>query len=323
MNPERDFKKIYYLMLQTRFLEEIIIEEHRQGRTFGPIHLCIGQEAAGVGACASLRTDDVVCPTHRGHAVYLGKGVDLEKLCCEIWGKAEGYGRGRAGHMLIFDKKHGVLGGSGIVGGGLPVAVGHALAFQYRGQDRTAVAFFGDGASNTGAFHESLNLAAKWKLPVVFFCENNRYGLTVHVDDHLSAPNIAVRAQAYGLPGKTVFGNDMVEVDRVMTEAVERARSGGGPTLIEAETYRMHGFSTSDGGGYQRPEELDYWSERDPLKLAEARLLKSEICDADEISELRRQAREDVAQAVAYAQAAAYPDQPSPGAIYKQEVYGG
>lgn len=308
MIPENRFKDIYYLMLQTRFLEEALIEEHEKGTTFGPLHLCIGQEAAGVAACRALRREDVICTTHRGHAHYIGKGVDLKRLCCEIWGKEEGYGRGRAGHMIVFDLEHGVLGGSGIVGGSIPLAVGQALSFQMKKQERVAVAFFGDGASNTGSFHESINMAAKWKLPVIFFCENNRYGLTVHVDDHLSVEDISVRSKAYGITGMSIFGNDMEQVYDTVREAAKRVRAGNGPVLIEAKTYRLHGFSTSDTGGYQREDEMEYWKDHDPMKIGEKFLLDREICAKDEIEGLRQKALGDVREAVRYALDATYPE---------------
>lgn len=295
-------------MLLTRFLEEAIIEQHRQGRTFGPIHLCIGQEAAGVAACAPLEEEDVITTAHRGHAHYIGKGIDLRKLCCEIWGKKEGYGRGRAGHMLVFDKKHGILGGSGIVGGGIPLAVGQALAFQLKKEKRVAVSFFGDGASNTGSFHESLNMAAKWKLPVVFFCENNQYGLTVHVDEHLSVEDISIRAKAYNIPGISVFGNDMEKVYDVMGEAVTTARSGEGPTLIEAKTYRIHGFSTSDTGGYQREEEMNFWKTQDPITIGENLLIDRGECTKEEIEKLKIKALQNIRNAIEYALNSAYPN---------------
>lgn len=302
------FVDIYYRMLLTRFLEEGIIEEHKKGTTFGPIHLCIGQEAAGVASCAPLQKTDVICTTHRGHAHYIGKGVDLKKLCCEIWGKEEGYGKGRAGHMIIFDVDNGILGGSGIVGGSIPLAIGQALAFQMKGEKRVVVSFFGDGASNTGVFHESLNLAAKWKLPVLFFCENNQYGLTVHVEDHLSVKDISIRAKSYGIPGLSIFGNDMVEVYHAVEEGIQRARNGDGPMLIEAKTYRIHGFSTSDTGGYQRAEEMKFWKEKDPILLAERYLIEHEKLDENEILTLREKALKEIKEAIQYALEALYPE---------------
>jgi TPP-dependent pyruvate/acetoin dehydrogenase alpha subunit len=314
-----DYRRIYGLMLKTRFLEEAIVQEHKKGKTFGPLHLCLGQEAAGVAASAVLAPEDVITTTHRGHAHYVGKGLDLRRLCCEIWGKAEGYGQGRAGHMIVADPKAGVLAGSGIVGGGLPVAVGQALAFQIKREARVVVAFLGDGASNSGAFHESLNMAGLWRLPVVFFCENNAYGLTVHVKDHLSVQDIAIRGQGYNMPGLVVDGNRMEEVAPVVVAAVERALSGAGPSLIEAKTYRLHGFSTSDTGGYQKDEDLAVWRERDPITLGADYLLKAGLASQAEIEAMDRQARSEVSEAVAYAQSAADPaDLILPAAVFKE-----
>jgi len=314
-----DYRRIYELILRTRYLEEAIIQQHKLGKTFGPLHLCLGQEAAGVAASAVLASEDVITTTHRGHAHYVGKGLNLKRLCCEIWGKAEGYGQGRAGHMIIVDRQTGILPGSGIVGGGLPVAVGQALAFQIKRERRVVVAFLGDGASNAGAFHESLNLAALWRLPVVFFCENNSYGLTVHVKDHLSVQDIAARSQAYNIPGLIVDGNRMEEVAPVVAEAADHARSGRGPTLIEAKTYRLHGFSTSDTGGYQREEDLACWRDRDPVKHGADFLLKAGLATQAEIEVMDRQAQTEVSEAVDYALAAADPaDLVLPAAVFKE-----
>jgi acetoin:2,6-dichlorophenolindophenol oxidoreductase subunit alpha len=302
------YKAIYYRMLLTRFLEEALVTESQAGNTFGPLHLCIGQEASGVAACAALKQDDVISTTHRGHAHYIGKGLDLKRLCCEIFGKDEGYGRGRAGHMIIFDRKTGVLGGSGIVGGGIPVATGQALAFMLKNEDRIVMSCFGDGATNTGAFHEALNMAAKWQLPILFFCENNKYGLTVHVDEHLSCKSVAERATAYNIPGKKVEGNDLVKVHKIVLEAVKHVRSGKGPVLIEAETYRMTGFSTGDAGGYQRSEEQTFWQQYDPIDLAETALVQKKILTRKKIVAQRKSARKEIDTAINYAKSAKNPD---------------
>jgi pyruvate dehydrogenase E1 component alpha subunit len=308
MEKAKIYKDIYYRMLLTRFLEEGLVDESKKGNTYGPLHLCLGQEAAGVAACAALRPADVICTTHRGHAHYLGKGIDLRRLCCEIFGKKEGYGGGRAGHMIIWDRETGVLGGSGIVGGGLSIAAGQALAFQMKGLDRIVLACFGDGASNTGVFHESMNMAAKWKLPVLFFCETNQYGLTVHVNNHLSVKNVVERSTAYGMAGHSVFGNDFEAVYGTVSAAVEKIRAGDGPVLIEAKTYRMTGFSTGDTGGYQRPEEIEDWKAKDPIDLAEKTLADQGIYTVEEMAEKKDQVRKEVRDAIEYAKNAAGPD---------------
>ena len=302
------YKAIYYRMLLTRFLEEALVTESQAGNTFGPLHLCIGQEASGVAACAALSKADVVSTTHRGHAHYIGKELDLKRLCCEIFGKDDGYGRGRAGHMIIFDRKTGVLGGSGIVGGGIPVATGQALAFKLKKQDHIVMSCFGDGATNTGAFHEAVNMAAKWQLPILFFCENNKYGLTVHVDEHLSCTSVAQRATAYDIPGKIVKGNDFIAVYEIVSDAVKHVRAGKGPMLIEADTYRMTGFSTGDAGGYQRPEDLAFWQQYDPIDHAEATLFRKKILTRKKIAAQRESARNEIDSAIDYAKSARDPD---------------
>lgn len=300
MKKQDVYKTIYYRILLTRFLEEALETESQSGNTYGPLHLCLGQEAAGVAACVALKKNDVVSTTHRGHAHYIGKGLDPKRLCCEIFGKKEGYGKGRAGHMIVFDRETGVIGGCGIVGGGLPVATGQALAFKLKKQARIALACFGDGATNTGAFHESLNMASKWKLPVLFFCENNKYGLTVHVEDHLSCKNVIDRTSSYGVPGKSIDGNDFIAVYKAVTEALKQVRAGKGPILIEAETYRMTGFSTGDAGGYQKDEELSYWEKRDPVKLAEKILVREKILTKKMITTMRDQAKKEIETAIQY-----------------------
>lgn len=265
--------QLYEKMVLVRRLEQALGQHHQLGHIRGPIHRCDGQEAVGIGVTAALRPDDVVTSTHRGHAHYIGKGANLRSLAAEIFGRRTGYCRGRAGHMLVADASIGLLGGNGIVGGAIPVATGMALAFQLQKQNRVAVCFFGEGAAQIGAFHESLNVAGLWKLPVVYVCEHNQYGLTVAARFQSSVPDIAARAASYGMPGVLVDGNDVEKVYRVAQEAVRRARLGGGPTLIEAKTYRLTGFSTSDLGGYQPPEEIRAWQERDPIQRLRNRLV--------------------------------------------------
>jgi pyruvate dehydrogenase E1 component alpha subunit len=320
MTKKEKFQKIFYKMVLTRFLEETLIEEHSKGNTYGPLHLCIGQEAAGVGACSALEKEDVICTTHRGHAHYIGKGISIKKLCCEIWGKREGYGKGRAGHMIIFDRETGILGGSGIVGGSIPLAVGQALAFQMKKLDRVVISFFGDGASNTGSFHESLNMASKWKLPVIFLCETNQYGLTVHVEDHLSTKHVVNRAAAYDMPGISVFGNDVEEVYNKLSKIVQDTREGKGPVLVEAKTYRIHGFSTGDSRGYQRETEMKYWKKKDPILAAEKTLMERKFCTKKKIDEIKTAAKKKLESSVEYAKNAVYPEPLSlPDDLYQGE----
>lgn len=287
-------------MVAVRHLEERLGELHKAGKTRGPIHRCDGQEAVGVGATAMLDDADLLTSTHRGHAHYVGKGVGLHPIIAEILGRATGACAGRAGHMLIADAKKGLLGGNAIVGAGIPAATGFAVSLQMKnradGGNRIAMCIFGDGAAQTGICHESMNIAALWKLPVVFVLEHNHYGLTAHHSTQSSVPDISVRAAGYGMPGEIVDGNDVVAVHRAVAAAVERARRGEGPSLVEAKTYRMVGFSTSDVGGYQKEEDLALWSERDPIVLARAML--AEDIGAERLDAISAAARAEVDAAV-------------------------
>lgn len=215
-------------MRLVRLIEERLRALHADGLIRGPVHCCDGQEAVGIGATAMLDADDIVTSTHRGHAHYVGKGIDLAALLAEVLGRASGACGGRAGHMLVAEPAIGLLGGCGIVGGMLPVAIGQALAFQIRREPRVVVCFFGDGAAQTGACHEAMNTAGLWQLPVVFVCEHNAYGLTVHARDHSSIDDIALRAAGYAMPGVTVDGNDALAVFDGTSDAVARARRGEG-----------------------------------------------------------------------------------------------
>ena len=312
--------EMYLKMRTVRELENELGRQHKLGNTRGPIHRCDGQEAVGIGATAALRPNDVITSTHRGHAHFIGKGADLRRMVAEIFGRTTGYCLGRAGHMLIADSSTGILGGNGIVGGAIPVATGQAFAFQFQKSDRVAVCFFGEGAAHIGAFHESLNVAALWNLPVVYVCENNQYGLTVSARQQSSVPDIAVRASAYGMPGAIVDGNDVVAVYGAAADAVERARGGGGPTLLEAKTYRLTGFSTSDLGGYQPDEEMEAWQSRDPVRSLRERLVTT-LGSAEPLAALDAQARDRVDDAIGFALSS-----PLPGAddlwgnVYAPEV---
>ena len=290
-SPEQQLE-MHRRMVLTRLLEERLGVLHKAGKTRGPIHRCDGQEAVGVGTAAVLADSDYITTTHRGHAVYIGKGLDPRRIVAEIFGRATGYCGGRGGHMLLGDVEHGMLGGNAIVGASIPAAAGMALSIQLRREDRVAVAVFGDGAAQTGICHESMNIAALWRLPVVFVLEHNEYGLTVHHSVQSSVPDLHVRAAGYGMPGEQVDGNDAVAVYRAVAQAAQRARRGEGPSLIEARTYRLEGFSTSDMGGYQLPEEVAQWRRRDPIArsrealraiLGDARLAEVEAAAAAEM----------------------------------------
>jgi pyruvate dehydrogenase E1 component alpha subunit len=277
--------EIYRKMLMVRHLEEGLGALHKEGRTRGPIHRCDGQEAIGIAATAVLEAGDKVATTHRGHAVYIGKGMEMRPVIAEIFGRATGACAGRAGHMLVADAEKGVIGGNAIVGAGIPAATGMALSMQIMGQSNVAMCIFGDGAAQTGICHEAMNMAALWKLPVVFVLEHNQFGLTVPSDVQSSVPDLSVRAAGYGMPSEIVDGNDAVAIYQTVSAMVERARRGEGPAMIECKTYRLEGFSTSDMGGYQKAEDIAAWKARDPLTLSRAALLdtlgETRLCEVE------------------------------------------
>lgn len=310
MFNKETMKLLYKRMYAVRELEYALREQHSAGKIRGPVHLCVGQEATGVGAGICLRDDDYITSTHRGHAHFVGKGLELKPMVSEMMGKANGYCGGRASHMLIACKEKGVLGGCGIVCGALGMGVGYGLSFKMDQSDRVCLSFLGDGATNEGMFHEAMNMAALWKTNNVIFAEHNMYGLTVHAQRHLSVPDISVRAKAYGIPGITIDGNDIIEVIQATQEAVARARKGLGPTLIEAKTYRLLGFSTGDKGGYQAQEEIDAWStpEKDPIPRYGKYLVDNQICTAQEVCALAQEAKDEVASAIIHGLESPYPD---------------
>jgi len=303
--------RMYKRMKITRILEEQLKVKHSEGLIRGPVHLCLGQEAVGVGACEVLNDDDYVTSTHRGHAHFIGKGLDLKKMVAEMMGKETGFCKGKASHMLIADVNKGMVGGCGIVGGGIPIAVGYGLAFKMQKSKRVAVSFFGDGASNQGTFHEALNMAAIWKTNTVFVAENNLYGLTVPAKKHLSVKDIADRAKAYGIPGVVVDGNDVLAVYEVVNQAVERARNGEGPSIVEAKTYRILGFSTGDKGGYQPEEEIAEWTKKDAIERFKKYLIKKEILTGKEVENLDNEAVNEVEEAIKFAVDSPYPEKKS------------
>ena len=267
-----DLLEMHRRMLLIRGFEERVAGLYRDGLVPGFVHLSIGQEAAAVGACWPLRSDDVITSTHRGHGHCLAKGLDPLGMFAELMGRADGTNRGRGGSMHIADPKLGIFGANGIVAAGLPIAVGAATASQIRGRDGVAVAFFGDGAVAQGAFHEALNLAAVWKLPVIFFCENNGYSEFSPAETQ-HATTLEHRAAGYAMPFHPVDGNDVVATASTMDHVVEQARSGSGPAIVEASTYRWHGHYEGDPQRYRSPEELSTWQERDPLVLHRQRLI--------------------------------------------------
>jgi pyruvate dehydrogenase E1 component alpha subunit len=287
-----------------------------RGLLYGTMHLSIGQEASATGACLALRDDDVITSTHRGHGHCVAKGADLGRMMAELLARDSGYCRGRGGSMHIADVSKGNLGANGIVAGGIPIAVGAGLALKLQGTDKVALSFFGDGATSEGAFHESVNLAAIWDLPVVFVCENNHYGMSMSVEEVSRLERVADRAAGYAIPGGTVDGNDVQEVYEAVAQAVAHARAGQGPTLIEAVTYRWKGHSKSDQNLYRTREEIESWRARDPIDRFEQAVLEAGTLDQGEVQKLRDQARDAVRDAVRTGQAGPPSSSDLLGAVY-------
>ncbi|MEM8690887.1 MAG: thiamine pyrophosphate-dependent dehydrogenase E1 component subunit alpha [Pseudomonadota bacterium] len=294
-------------MYLIRKFEEGAEDSYTRGLIHGTMHLSIGQEASAVGACMSLTDDDKITSTHRGHGHCVAKGADLTKMFAEFFGKETGYCKGRGGSMHIADPSKGNLGANGIVGGGLPIAVGAALSAKRLGRDDVTVCFFGDGANNEGAFHEALNMAAIWCLPVVFVCENNKYGMSTSIERSTAVKTIADRAAAYDMPGVTVDGNDFSAVAQAVDRAVTRARKGDGPSLIENLTYRWRGHSKSDRNRYRTKEEIAAWQARDPIVRMGEMLIEHGILDQNGISKIEAAAAATIEAAIAEAKASPDP----------------
>ncbi|MEQ4500971.1 thiamine pyrophosphate-dependent dehydrogenase E1 component subunit alpha [Nocardioides kribbensis] len=291
-------------MWTIRRFEEAVDDLFARGLMHGTMHLSIGQEASATGACMALRSDDAITSTHRGHGHCIGKGADLTRMMAELLAKETGYCRGRGGSMHIADVATGNLGANGIVAGGIPIATGAALAYQLRGEDRVVACFFGDGAANEGVFHEAVNLAAIWKLPVVFICENHNYAMPVAIEKSMAVAHVADRASAYGIPGVTVDGNDVEAVHAAVADAVSRARSGAGPTLVENVTYRWKGHSKSDKNLYRTKEEIAEWRALDPIVRFEAVVQERGLLDEAAVQAVRDEAMQAMREAVRAANAA-------------------
>lgn len=303
-----DLRNLYRRMMSIRRVEETLEELFRQGEVYGSLHLCIGQEATAVGACAALRPDDYITCTYRGHGAVLAKGTPTRAVLAELLGRETGCCRGRGGSMLLTDLQVGTLFATGIVGGGIPIAVGAALSARLAGTDRIALTFFGDGATNQGTFHEALNMAALWKLPCIFVCENNQYAEMTPIHKEASIERLADRGCAYGIPGVAVDGNDVEAVYGVTWQAVERASRGEGPTLIEAITYRLTGHMFGDTQPYRSREEVEVWRARDPLLVARRRLTERGIPD-EEVAGIEREVETEIEAAVAFARSSPEPSE--------------
>jgi TPP-dependent pyruvate/acetoin dehydrogenase alpha subunit len=289
-----------------------------QARVHGSVHLYCGEEAIGVGVCEALQSDDYITSTHRGHGHLLAKGGDPRKMYAELFAKASGYNGGKGGSMHIAALDLGMIGANGIVAAGAPIALGVAFASQYQDNQRVTICFFGDGATNEGAFHEAINMASVLKAPIVFVCENNGYGEWSPTASQSNVEDIADRARAYGIPGVVVDGMDLMAVHEAATEAISHARSGQGPTLLECKTYRFYDHVGRDFGILQRdPEEVAYWRARDPIKQWREHLIAMELLTETEADSITARIGEDMEEAIVWAEQ--QPD-PSPDALYT-DVY--
>lgn len=299
-------REMYEKMLLIRSFEEKALSLFKTGTMHGTMHPYIGEEATAVGVCCALEPQDIISSTHRGHGHVIAKGIDLGRMMAEFMGKQDGYCRGRGGSMHIADIEGGNLGANGVVGGGIPLAVGAGLTTRMKRLDRIVVCFFGDGASNEGAFHESLNLASVWKLPVLFVCEDNKYGMSTHRSRSMAVSDIAVRAASYGMPGETVDGNDVIAVYEVAKKARMYVRSSG-PMLLVCDTYRYYGHSKSDTNKYRTVDEIESWKKKDPINRMRAYLIDRGLFTAEELDALAETARQRIEDALAFANSSPYP----------------
>lgn len=297
-------------MVRIRLFEEAAGRLAESNRLPGFLHLYVGEEAVAAGVCGALNDDDHITSTHRGHGHLVAKGGDFNKMMAELMGKATGYCKGKGGSMHISDTSLGMLGANGIVGAGSPIAVGAAFANKYRGRGQVAVSFFGDGATNIGAFHEAANMACALKLPIVFACENNEYGEFTPRDKTMAITDIVDRAAGYGMPGAIVDGMDVIAVHEAALEAVARARQGAGPSLIEAKTYRFYNHHGVQNLGlkYRPDEEVAKWKERDPIVGLERRMIDNGVATQTDFDGIWETLRQDIATAIEFAESSPYPE---------------
>jgi len=305
--PEK-LKDMYRMMWRIRLFEEEANRQASFGNIQGAFHMYCGEEAVAVGFCTHLRTDDYVVGTHRSHGHYIAKGGSIDRMMAELFGRETGICKGKGGSMHVADFSVGMLGANGIVGGGFAPATGAALASQLRGEDRVSVCFFGDGAMQRGTFHEAVNMGAIWDLPVIYVCENNQYQQWIPQSRMTKVTSVKDMAPSYGIPGESVDGQDVLAVSRVAVNAIERARSGGGPTLIECVTYRFYGHSLGDLQEYRDKEEVKHWvNERDPIQLLRTYLMERQQISQDEDTAIQVEATAQIRSAVTFAEASSFP----------------
>lgn len=305
-------KKLKIKMLETLFrirkFEEKTIKLYQENMIWGHLHPCIGQEAVATGSCLALEKKDYILSTHRGHGHCIAKGGEIKRMMSELLGKETGSCRGRGGSMHIAETESGILGANGIVGGGIPISVGVGLSCKRDKDNKVVICFFGEGAVNNGVFHESLNMAAIWKLPIIFICENNLYAVSTDIKDVMSEKRIAVKACAYDFPGTAVNGMDVEEVYKASKNAVKRARDGKGPTLIEAETYRFYGHHLQDAQAYRDKEESNHYRKtKDPLANFKKKLLKEKIISREKIDYMEKDIENEIEDALIYAKESPLP----------------
>jgi pyruvate dehydrogenase E1 component alpha subunit len=304
--PKKKLAEMYKRMLHVRNFEEKVAYFFSMGMVHGTTHLYLGEEATGIGACAAISEEDLITSTHRGHGHCIGKGIDLNRMMAELLGKETGYCKGRGGSMHIADLSRGNLGANGVVAGGIPIAVGAGLTTKMKNLDRIVLCFFGDGATNQGVFHESLNLASIWELPILFLCENNQYGMSMNWRKAMNVDDISVRAASYGMSSKTVDGNDILSVYEAVLEAKEYVKKNG-PFLLVCNTYRILGHSKSDANRYRTREEINKWRRKCPIKRMRKYLEENGLFTSIQLDRIEVQAKEDIEAAVKYAEESSYP----------------
>ena len=314
---KEQMKDMYVKMRRIRDFESTAARLFAEGKIPGFVHLYLGEEAIAPAVCECLRDDDFITSTHRGHGHIIAKGGDLNLMMAELFGRETGYCKGKGGSMHIADRDKGILGANGIVGAGHCISTGAGLSAKIRGTDQVCVCFFGDGSTNQGTFHESLNMASIWKLPIIFVCENNHYGISMSQDRHQAIKDVADRGAAYNIPGIAVDGNDPLAVYEAAAEAVARARAGKGPTLLECKTYRQRGHFEGDPATYKPKEEQAEWLKKDPIPRYSNFLLENGLASKEEKEAIDRQVQEELAEAVRFAEES---PMPTPESVV-QDIY--
>lgn len=298
----------YRIMTRIRVFERAAYELYTGGKLPGFLHLSIGQEAVSTGACSTLRPDDFMASTHRGHGDTIAKGVSVEAAMAELFGRVTGSCRAKGGSMHIADFSQGILGANGIIAAGVPITVGAALSAKYRKTDQVALAFFGDGATGSGPLHEGMNMAMLWRLPMIFVRQNNRYAESTPMSEHTGIEDVVDWAKGYGMPAFRVDGNNVIEVYQTVCRAVERARRGDGPTFVDAETYRWYGHNIGDPGTWRPKEEVEEWKSRDPIARHRQYLLTENVATEAALDAIEREEQARMDAAIVAAEAAPKPD---------------